>query len=146
MPNANNKGADEPAHPRRLISVFVVRYLDTCSIIHFVSISKISSLWLVSVAEQSGLRLPWSQTPKKGFPVTRLKWSFCQSALLHILGLICLSHTKHIRLWLSYLFKQLSIRQCYLVQRCKTYFQLQRGNLLCIQQQTSLCLDYTNMF
>ena len=36
MPYANNKGADQPAHPRSLISTFVVRCLDsmtcTCSI------------------------------------------------------------------------------------------------------------------
>ena len=31
MPNANNKGADQPAHLRSLISTFVVRCLDsTC--------------------------------------------------------------------------------------------------------------------
>ena len=29
MPYANNKGADQPAHPRSLISTFVVRCLDT---------------------------------------------------------------------------------------------------------------------
>ena len=28
MPYANNKGADQPAHPRSLISAFVVRCLD----------------------------------------------------------------------------------------------------------------------
>ena len=37
---ANNKGADQPAHPRSLISIFVVHCLD--SIISLVSISKIS--------------------------------------------------------------------------------------------------------
>ena len=36
MPYANNKGADQPAHPRSLISAFVVRCLD--SIISLVSI------------------------------------------------------------------------------------------------------------
>ena len=40
MPYANNKGADQPAHPRSLISVFVVRSLD--SIIYLASRSKIS--------------------------------------------------------------------------------------------------------
>ena len=40
MPYANNKGADQPAHVRRLISLFVVRCLD--SIMPLVSISKIS--------------------------------------------------------------------------------------------------------
>ena len=39
---ANNKGADQPAHSRSLISAFVVRCLD--SLIPLVSISKISSL------------------------------------------------------------------------------------------------------
>ena len=42
LPYANNKGADQPAHPRSLISAFVIRCLD--SIIPLVSISKISSL------------------------------------------------------------------------------------------------------
>ena len=41
MPYANNKGADQPAHPRSLISAFVVRCLD--SIIPLVSISEILS-------------------------------------------------------------------------------------------------------
>ena len=42
MPYANNKGADQPAHPRNLISTFVVRCQD--STIPLVFISKISSL------------------------------------------------------------------------------------------------------
>ena len=29
MSYANNKGADQPAHPRSLISAFVVRWLDS---------------------------------------------------------------------------------------------------------------------
>ena len=40
MPNANNKGADQPAHSRSLISTFVVRCLD--SIISLDSIAEIS--------------------------------------------------------------------------------------------------------
>ena len=55
MPYANNKSTDQPAHPRSLISAFVVRWLD--SIIPLVSISKISSLYLASVAAQAGLSL-----------------------------------------------------------------------------------------
>ena len=70
MPYTNNKGADQPAHPHSLISTFVVRYLD--SIISLVSISEISSLYLASVAEQAGLSVTWSQTPKRGFLVTWL--------------------------------------------------------------------------
>ena len=42
LPYANNKGADQPAHLRSLISAFVICCLE--SIILLVSISKISSL------------------------------------------------------------------------------------------------------
>ena len=42
MSYVNNKGADQPAHPRSLISTFVVRCLD--SIISLDSIAKISRL------------------------------------------------------------------------------------------------------
>ena len=65
MSYANNKGADQPAHPRSLISAFVVRCLD--SIISLDSISEISSLYLASVAEQAGLSLTWSQSPEDTF-------------------------------------------------------------------------------
>ena len=61
---------EQHMHPRSLISAFVVRVLD--SIIPLVSVSKISNLWLVPVAEQAGLCLTWSQTPKTDFLVTRL--------------------------------------------------------------------------
>ena len=69
MPYANNKGADQPAHPRSLISTFVVRCLD--SITPLLALSKISRLQLASEAVQAGLSLNWSQTPKRGFLVTR---------------------------------------------------------------------------
>ena len=68
FPFANNKGADQPAHPRSLISAFVVCYLD--SIIPILVKSKISRLQLVSIAEQASLSLTWSQTLKTGFLVT----------------------------------------------------------------------------
>ena len=42
MSYANNKGADQPAHPHSLISAFVVRCLD--SIISLDSIGEISRL------------------------------------------------------------------------------------------------------
>ena len=54
-----------------LISTFVVCYLD--SIIPILAKSKISRLQLVSVAEQAGLSLTWSETPKAGFLMMRLK-------------------------------------------------------------------------
>ena len=61
MPYANDKGADQPAHPRSLISAFVVRCLDI--IISILPVSKIWRLKLASVAEQVGLSLNWSQIP-----------------------------------------------------------------------------------
>ena len=62
---ANNKGADQPVHPRSLISAFVVRCLD--SVMSLVSVTKISSLILASVAEQANLSLAWSETPEDTF-------------------------------------------------------------------------------
>ena len=46
---ANYKGADQPAHPRSLISAFVFRCLDR--VMSIVSVTKISRLMLASVAE-----------------------------------------------------------------------------------------------
>ena len=57
MPYANNKGADQPVHPRSLISAFAVRCLD--SIMSILAKYKISRLELASVAEQAGLSLTW---------------------------------------------------------------------------------------
>ena len=65
MPYANNKGADQPVHPRSLISAFVVGCLD--SIISILAMSKISGLYLVSVAEQADLSLTWLETPEDRF-------------------------------------------------------------------------------
>ena len=65
MSYANNKGADQPAHPRCLINAFVVRCLD--SVMSLVSVTKISSLMLASVAEQASLSLTWSETPEDTF-------------------------------------------------------------------------------
>ena len=77
--------------------VYAIRFLD--SIIPLVSISKISSLYLVSVTVQTGLCLTWSQTLKTGFLVTGLIYnkSFCFSNKLHAsLSKI----TKHSILWI----------------------------------------------
>ena len=62
---ANNKGADQPAHPRRLISAFVIRFLE--STISKLATSEISIFQLVPVAEETGLRLALSQTPEDRF-------------------------------------------------------------------------------
>ena len=93
MPYANNKGADQPAHPRSLISAFVVvRCLD--SIIPLVSISKISSLYLASVAayectliaNPEGCRI----LHKAGFLVTWLIY------ILHITSFVQDNVAKHL--------------------------------------------------
>ena len=65
MSYANNKGTDQPAHPRSLISDFIVRCLD--SVMSLISVTKISSLMLASVAEQASLSLTWSETPEDTF-------------------------------------------------------------------------------
>ena len=65
MSSANNKGADQPAHPRSLISAFIVRCLD--NIISLDSITEISRLYLASVAAQASLCLVWSETPEDTF-------------------------------------------------------------------------------
>ena len=57
MSYANNKGAGQPAHPRSLISAFVVRCLDSID-----SIAEISRL-----AAQAGLCLARSETPEDTF-------------------------------------------------------------------------------
>ena len=67
MSYANNKGADQPAHPRSLISTFLVRCLD--SIIIF--ISRFYSRNFKTLANfcgaQAGLCLAWSETPEDMF-------------------------------------------------------------------------------
>ena len=65
MSYANNKGVDQPTHPRSLISAFVVRCLD--SVMSLVSVTKIASLMLASVTEQASLSLTWSETPEDTF-------------------------------------------------------------------------------
>ena len=61
--------ADQPAHPHSLISAFVIRFLE--SIICKPAIGEISIFLLVSVAEETGLKLVLSDTPKTGFLATR---------------------------------------------------------------------------
>ena len=62
---ANNKGAYQPVHPRSPISAFVIRILE--STMSRLATSEILIFWLVSVAEQAGLNLTLSNTPKTGF-------------------------------------------------------------------------------
>ena len=78
MPYANDKGADQTAHPCSLIITFVIRYLGS---IPTLAKSKISRLWLVSVAEQAGLSLTWSETSNTGFLMTRLIYQQLETAM-----------------------------------------------------------------
>ena len=66
MSYENNKGADHPVHLRSLIGAFVVRCLDI--IIPILAISKISIVFLISIAEQAGSSLIWSQPPHPPSP------------------------------------------------------------------------------
>ena len=66
---ANNTGSDQPAHPRSLISAFVIRFLE--SIISRLATGEIATFKLVSVAEETDLKLVLSETPKTGFVATR---------------------------------------------------------------------------
>ena len=61
----NNTGTDQPAHPCRLISTFVIRYLK--SIIFKLATGEISIFQLVSIAEEAGLRHSLSKTPEVRF-------------------------------------------------------------------------------
>ena len=66
---ANNTGADQPGHLRRLISAFVIRFLKR--IICKLATGEISIFQLISGAGETGLKLALSETPKTGFLATR---------------------------------------------------------------------------
>ena len=66
---ANNTGADQPAHPRGLISLSVIRLLE--SIISKLSSSEISIFQLISVVEETDLSLALSETPTTGLFLRR---------------------------------------------------------------------------
>ena len=60
---ANDRRADQPAHPRSLISAFVIRLLE--SIITKLAIREIPMIYLVYmyVADETALSLALSETP-----------------------------------------------------------------------------------
>ena len=72
---ANNKGADQPAHPRNLISAFVIRLFESIICEH--ATGDISIFQLVSGAEETGLKLALSDTPKTGFLATVSNYETC---------------------------------------------------------------------
>ena len=61
---ANNNGADQPRHLGSLISALLVRCLDS---VILVSVTKISSFMLASVAEQASLSLTCPKTRRHVF-------------------------------------------------------------------------------
>ena len=66
---ANNTDADKPAHPRSLISAFVILLLK--SIIFRLTAGEISMFYLISVADEICFSLALSETRKTGFVTTR---------------------------------------------------------------------------
>ena len=64
---ANNKGATQPANPCSMIIAFVIHILESIIIISRLATGEISIFFRVSVAQQAGLKLALSDTPKTGF-------------------------------------------------------------------------------
>ena len=63
IPYANNKDADQHAHAPSLISIFVIRCLD--STLHMIAKSEIQRLFPASVAERAGFSLTVFAQPLK---------------------------------------------------------------------------------
>ena len=71
-----HKGADQPVHSRSLISAFVIHIVK--SIISRLATSEILICYLVSVAEETGLKLTLTETPKTDYLATRPIYIFIQ--------------------------------------------------------------------
>ena len=81
MGSANNKGADQLAHLRSLISAFAIYFLN--SIISKLAPSKISLFYPVSVAEKVGFGMIFSETLKTGFVASMLIYIHVNAAPIH---------------------------------------------------------------
>ena len=75
----SDKGADQPAHPRSIISNFVICFL---KVISRLATRETSIFLLACKAEETGLRLALSETQKTGFLVS---WPRILTALGQIL-------------------------------------------------------------
>ena len=75
------------------------------SIVSLVSISELSSIYLASVAAQPGLSIPWSQSPKTGFLVTRLIYVPPTTSWRCDLGFIIFWEWQGMAIWTSNLRK-----------------------------------------
>ena len=82
--SANNKGADQLAHRRSLISAFAVHLFD--SIILKLAPSEISLFFLVSVAEKAGFGMLLSETLKTGFVASMLIYIHVSADPIHNSG------------------------------------------------------------
>ena len=74
---ANNTGADQPAHPRSLISAFVIHFLESIICRH--DSGEISIFLLVSVAVVTGLKCALSETRRQVFLTATL--NACESEM-----------------------------------------------------------------
>ena len=74
LQSANNKGTDQLAHPRSLISTFAIYKLN--SIAFKLAPSETSLFYLVSVAEKAGFGMILSETLKTGFVASMLIYAF----------------------------------------------------------------------
>ena len=104
MPYANNKDTDQPAHPHSLISIFVIRYLD--SIIPITAKSKISRL--ASLCSRTGRF--------ESFLVTNTEDRFCCD-VAQIFILSCLVDSSLKTEWVHLSFKGCLIYLTYISQR-----------------------------
>ena len=77
----NNKGADQLAHPRSLISAFAIHLLE--SIILKLAQSEISLFYLVSLAEKAGFDIILSETLKTGFVASVLIYIHVNADPIH---------------------------------------------------------------
>ena len=92
MPYVNNKCSHQTVHPHSLISN-AVHCFD--SIIPIVAKPKVSSLSLVSVAEQTGLSLTWSHTTEDRFSLdeAQIKQVLMKAITLSLLNVSQVSGT-----------------------------------------------------
>ena len=79
--SANNKGTDQLAHRRSLISAFAIHLLK--SIILKLAPSKISLFYLVSVAEKAVFGMIFSETLKTGFVASMLIYIHVNADPIH---------------------------------------------------------------
>ena len=82
MPHANNKGADQSAYPRSLVSAFVVHCLD--SKITLFAIAENSRPKLVSEADLTGLSLIQSGKPRRQVFWWRGSYHLTKSCAVHV--------------------------------------------------------------